>query len=195
VAEHDTERVEVWGRRSSIRLEELPKSDPIAYLGTDRHPISVPPTSRDVETPHPQHPVEEHPGKSHVARRALIAAICALIIVPAAFSLTSSSDTNREAPPAAEPTARLSALTQAPPAQGREATPEEAAVRSDLPPGGLPEVSAPDLPADDQRSVADWTGAPPKNGVAATAPDRKTDTAVFQRVEAAHGAFDDSRSP
>lgn len=143
------DRTEQWGGRSSVKLEELPRADPIAFLGTERHPLSAPPTTHDVEPPiH-----DDVLPRSRWVRRAVAAALGALLVFPMVASFSSDEV------PAPTPTG----ATQAPPVE--PAQPASLAIPQDLPPGGLSERAAYSRAMSEERSVADWTDAmQPRDG-------------------------------
>lgn len=167
----DANATEAWGQRSHVRLEELPQADPIAYLGTERHPVSIPPTTASIPpTTHDLEPsasMEKGAGaatKSHLSRRIAAAALGLAIILPMAVSLSSSDDV------ANAPATRSSI----PPSRSPDEHARQNAklVPTDLPPGGVTEAPLHEAepPLSSQQSVADWKrpeGVP-------TASDRST---------------------
>jgi hypothetical protein len=183
MAEKDDDTTEAWRRRSHVRLEELPQADPIAYLGTERHPVSmprttasIPPTTHDVE---PSASMEEGAGaatKSHLSRRIAAAAIGLAIILPMAVSLSSSDDvanapaTRASIPPPKSPDEHARQNAQLSP--------------TDLPPGGVTEAALPEgePPLSSQQSVADWK----QPAAVPTASDRST--AISENVSRSDSA-------
>jgi hypothetical protein len=157
MAEKDEDATEAWGRRSQVPLEKLPYADPIAYLGTARHPVSVPPTSASI--PPTTHDLEPSASmktgagvatKSHLSRRITAAAIGLAIILPMAVSLSSSDDV------ANAPATRSSIPPQRSPDE--HARQNARLLPADLPPGGVTEMPLPESepPLSTQQSVADW---------------------------------------
>ena len=154
MAKKDDDATEAWGRRSRVPLEELPHADPIAYLGTDRHPVSIPPTTHDLEPSTSMARSADTAKKSHASRRILASIIGLAIIVPMAVSLSSSDDV------AKAPAIR----TPAPPPESPEelARKNAQAIPTDLPPGGVSDGPLPEgePPLSSQQTVADWKQAP-----------------------------------
>jgi hypothetical protein len=178
MAEKDDDATEAWERRSPVRLEELPQADPIAYLGTERHPVSIPPTTASIPpttasippttasippttasippTSHDLEPsasMEEGAGaatKSHLSRRLAAAALGLAIILPMAVSLSSSDDVARA------PATRSSIAPPKSPAE--HARQNAQVIPTDLPPGGVTDVPLHESepPLSSQQSVADW---------------------------------------
>jgi hypothetical protein len=157
MAEKDDDATEAWGRRTHVPLEELPQADPIAYLGTERHPVSIPPTTASI--PPTTHDLESSASmekgagaatKSHMSRRIAAAALGLAIILPMAVSLSSSDDvsnapaTRSSIPPPRSPDEHARQNAQLAPA--------------DLPPGGVTEAPLPEgePPLSSQQSIADW---------------------------------------
>ncbi|HEX4337867.1 MAG TPA: hypothetical protein VH062_18285 [Polyangiaceae bacterium] len=175
-----TNDAETGGRRSRIRTDELPQADPIAYLGTERHPISVPPTTHDIE------PVAESmrggaetATKSHVSRRVLATAIGFAIVIPMAVSLSTSDDVARA------PATGTAARAAAPPREPVQAVP------ADLPPGGVTESTVPEAepPMTADRAVADWTSTPQNPATDATDVSRMGKAAATVRSVSAGPAL------
>ena len=142
------------GRRtpeSRVRYEDLPHADPIAFLGTDRHPLSAPPTSHDVEPPiH-----DDVLPRSRWKRRAIATALGAALVLPIVASFSSDEST--------APQFTSKPMTEAPPTEPGQAA--AIAVPQDLPPGGLSEGASPERAMSEERSVADWTDArQPRDG-------------------------------
>jgi hypothetical protein len=138
-------------RESRVRYEDLPHADPIAFLGTDRHPLSAPPTSHDVEPPiH-----DDVLPRSRWTRRAIATAVGAALVLPIVASFSSDEST--------VPQFTSKPMTEAPPIEpGRAAA---IAAPQDLPPGGLSEGASSEHAMSEERSVADWTDArQPRDG-------------------------------
>ena len=149
MADEKNDGAEAWGRRSHVRLDDLPRADPIAYLGTERHPLSVPPTTHDVVPSASLEKGTEAATRAHASRRLLATAIGLAIVLPMAVRLSSTDDV------APAPSAGDSRFTPAR-EQGAQAAP------ADLPPGGIFESALPEAEPkmSSERSVADWTTAP-----------------------------------
>jgi len=167
----DAGATEAWGRRSRVPLEELPQADPIAYLGTKRHPVSIPPTTASI--PPTTHDLEPSPSmekgagaatKSHLSRRIAAAALGLAIILPMAVSLSSSDDV------ANAPATRSSIPPPRSPVE--HARQNAQLVPTDLPPGGVTEapLHEAEQPLSSQQSVADWK----QPASVPTASDRNT---------------------
>jgi hypothetical protein len=165
MAEKDDDATEAWGRRPHERLEDLPRADPIAYLGTERHPVSIPPTTErhPASIPPTTHDLEESASmekgadsakKSHVSRRLVAVGIGLAIILPMAVSLSSSDDVARA------PATRASLPPPRSPAE--HARQNAQLVPTDLPPGGVTDGPLPEgePPLSPQQSIADWKPAP-----------------------------------
>jgi hypothetical protein len=154
MADKDDDVTEAWGRRSRVRVDDLPHADPIAFLGTERHPVSIPPTTHDLE---PSASTESGAGaarKSHSSRRIIATLIGLAIIVPMAVSLSSSDDV------AKAPAIRTALpLPQSPDEHARQ---NAQAVPSDLPPGGVSDDTLPEAEPQlsTQQTVADWKQSP-----------------------------------
>jgi hypothetical protein len=119
--------------RQAAGLPTLPDLDPVAFLGTSRHPVSLPPTVRDVEPAAPPRPTEHR--KLHRTGLVLVAGA---LLVPFFFGIarTSSSDDARAG--AANPTT-LAALESIPvtpvleePARVTHATATNASIDEDI---------------------------------------------------------------
>ncbi|HVW24339.1 MAG TPA: hypothetical protein VHC69_03170 [Polyangiaceae bacterium] len=151
---NEDDATEAWGRRSRVPLEKLPHADPIAYLGTERHPVSIPPTTHDVDSSASMSKGADTAKKSHASRRILASVIGLAILLPMAVSLSSSDDVAK-APPI---------RAAAPPPQSPEelARKNAQAVPMDLPPGGVSDGPLPEgePPLSSQQSVADWKQPP-----------------------------------
>ncbi|HEX3595887.1 MAG TPA: hypothetical protein VHU80_12335 [Polyangiaceae bacterium] len=161
----ETHDAEDWGRRSKVALDDLPHADPIAYLGTRRHPIGAPPTTHDIAPATPSMHEHAHAAtKSHLSRRILATAIGFAIVIPMAVSLSTTEDRGDRVGPAApratEPAEQPARTAVAAPAQ---------VAPSELPPGGLSE-SLPEAepPVSTERSVADWSSTPRETSTDAT---------------------------
>jgi hypothetical protein len=72
--------------------EDLPHADPIAYLGTDRHPLSAPPIFLDLEPSHAQsaYTTAPHP-KSPMAERIGLMALATLLVAPIFLGLSEAT--------------------------------------------------------------------------------------------------------
>ena len=169
---------EAWGRRSQVRLEELPDVDPIAYLGTKRHPVSIPPTTRDVEPS--ALAGADAAGKSHATRRVLATVVGFSIALPMVISLSSGDDV--VGVPATRASAGLAAASAEP---GRESAPR------DLPPGGvtdgmvLPESAVPLQSSDDvAENASPVPGGTANDGVAPDSP--RTESPELRGAGAGH---------
>jgi len=139
------------GKKSKPRYEELPHADPIAFLGTERHPLSAPPTSHDVELPIHADVLP----RSRWIRRAVAMALGAALVLPIAASFSSDE--------AAVPRFVTKPMTPVPPTE--PAQPAAIATPQDLPPGGLSESATSERAMSEERSVADWTDATqPRDG-------------------------------
>ena len=108
-----TRRKNARGRAEPLRLEEL-QMDPIAYLGTTRHPVSMPPTSRDITPVSVPSVAAAHAAtRGQIVRRVLAAAVGLAVVLPIAVSLSGTDVMPDEAPPSAatHPVARRPSMT------------------------------------------------------------------------------------
>lgn len=144
---------EAWGARA--RTEKLPHADPIAYLGTKRHPVSIPPTTHDVTPSASMEKGATAATKSHVSRRILAIGVGLAIVLPMAISLSTGDDVARAPAPHA-------AAVPPPRSPDEHARENARAVPTDLPPGGVTDGTLPEgePPLSSQQSVADWKNPP-----------------------------------
>jgi len=145
---------------SKFRVEDLPHADPIAFLGTARHPLSAPPTSHDVEPPIR----DDVLPRSRWVRRVVATALGAALVLPMAASFSSDESTSpRFASRPMSASGDFPGPKDAPPTE--PAQPAALAVQQDLPPGGVSESRMPERAMSEERSVADWTDATqPRDG-------------------------------